>query len=225
MGSSLQQVLVTGKDLKCLNSILSDCFSLLPAVLGLFYKPSYLDHLCVWNPDGLTPRSSHFLCEDSKFRHRTLWPVDHKLFSQNKFIMPLGKTFTTGMAKVTCSNAIHFYVEIALCKFSMYRSPSHSQMAEDWYINAALTSLQAHSELHSQMQGISFTTSSLLTTHLLFQLPADPKAPSQPPSESSSKATLSLHSLTSICPYYFPRKAHHPLLPRLQVSQGGTEDG
>lgn len=131
MGSSLQQVLVTGKDLKCLNSILSDCFSLLPAVLGLFYKPSYLDHLCVWNPDGLTPRSSHFLCEDSKFRHRTLWPVDHKLFSQNKFIMPLGKTFTTGMAKVTCSNAIHFYVEIALCKFSMYRSPSHSQMAED----------------------------------------------------------------------------------------------
>lgn len=41
-GSSLQQVLVTGKDLKGLNSILSDCFTLLPIDLGLFYKPSYL---------------------------------------------------------------------------------------------------------------------------------------------------------------------------------------
>lgn len=56
-GSSLQQVLVTGKDLKGLNSILSDCFSLLPIVLGLFYKPSYLDHLCVWNSGGFTGRS------------------------------------------------------------------------------------------------------------------------------------------------------------------------
>lgn len=106
-GSSLQQVLVTGKDLKGLNSILSDCFSLLPAVLGWFYKPSYLDQLHVWNPGGLTPRSSHFLCEDSKFRHRTMWPVDNKLLSQNKFIVPFGKTFT-GMAKSMCSNAIHF---------------------------------------------------------------------------------------------------------------------
>lgn len=35
-GSSLQQVLVMGKDLKGLNSILSDYFSLLPIVLGLF---------------------------------------------------------------------------------------------------------------------------------------------------------------------------------------------
>lgn len=66
----------------------------------------------------------------------------------------------------------------------------------------------------------------LCLQHTFFsQLPADPKAPPQPPSESSSKATLSLPSLTSICPCYFPRKAHRPLLPRLQVSQGGTEDG
>lgn len=129
-GSSLEQVLLTGKDLKGLNSLLSDCFSLLPIVLGLFYKPSYLDHLCVWNP-GLTPRSSHFLCEDSKFKHRTMWPVDHKLLSQSKFLMPLGKTFTTGMAKAMCSNAIHFHVKITLCNLSMYTSPLHSQMAED----------------------------------------------------------------------------------------------
>lgn len=87
-GSSLQQVLVTGKDLKGLNSILSDCFSLLPIVLGLFYKPSYLDHLCVWNSGGFTGRSWHFLCENCKFIHRTMSPVDHKLLSQNKFIMP-----------------------------------------------------------------------------------------------------------------------------------------
>lgn len=129
-GSSLEQVLLTGKDLKGLNSLLSGCFSLLPIVLGLFYKPSYLDHLCVWNP-GLTPRSSHFLCEDSKFKHRTMWPVDHKLLSQSKFLMPLGKTFTTGMAKAMCSNAIHFHVKITLCNLSMYTSPLHSQMAED----------------------------------------------------------------------------------------------
>lgn len=158
----------------------------------------------------MTPRSSHFLCEDSKFRHRTLWPVNHKLLSQNKFIMPLGKTFTTGMAKAMCSNAIHFYVDTTLCKLSTYTPLLHSHMAEDRYINAALTSLQAHSELHSQMQEISFTTSSLLITHLLSQLPADPKAAPQPPSESSSGATLSLPSLTSICPYYFPRKATAP---------------
>lgn len=81
-------MLVTGKDLKGLNSILSDCFSLLPIVLGLFYKPSYIDHLCVWNPGGFTGKSSHFLCENSKFSHRTMSPVDHKLLSQNKFIMP-----------------------------------------------------------------------------------------------------------------------------------------
>lgn len=131
-GSSLKQVLVIGKDLKGLNSILSDCFSRLPIVLGLFYKPSYPNQLCVWNPGGLTPRSSHFLCEDSKFRHRTTWSVDHMLLSQNKFIMPLGKTFTTGMAtKATSSNATHFHVEITMCKLSTYTPPLHSQMAED----------------------------------------------------------------------------------------------
>lgn len=96
-GSSLQQML--GKDLMGLNSILSDCFSLLPIVLGLFYKPSYLDHLCVWNPGSLTPRSSHFLCENSKFRYRTMWPVDHKLLSQNKFIMPLCPRVTDTLGK------------------------------------------------------------------------------------------------------------------------------
>lgn len=98
--------------MKGLNSILSDCFSLLPIVL--FYKPSYPNQLHAWNPGGLTPRSSHFLCEDSKSRHRTMWPVDHKLLSQNNFVMALGKTFTTGMAKATFSNAIHFHVEITL---------------------------------------------------------------------------------------------------------------
>lgn len=59
-----------------------------------------------------------------------MWPVDHKLLSQNKFITPLGKTFTTGMAKAMRSNAIHFHVEITLCKLSTYTSPLHSQMAE-----------------------------------------------------------------------------------------------
>lgn len=55
-GSSLQEVLVTGKDLKGLNSILSDCFSSLPVVLGLFRRPSHLDQLLGWNPGGSTPR-------------------------------------------------------------------------------------------------------------------------------------------------------------------------
>lgn len=55
-GSSLQEVLVTGKDLKGLSSILSDCFSFLPIVLGLFGRPSHLDQLLRWNPGGLTPR-------------------------------------------------------------------------------------------------------------------------------------------------------------------------
>lgn len=156
---------------------------------------------------GLIPRSSHFLCEDSKFRHRTMWPVDHKLLSQNKFIMPLGKTLTTGMAKGMCSNAIHFHVEITLCKLSMYTSPLHFQMAEDWYINTALISLQAHSGLHSLD---SDARDQFHNTFFLYstpsQLPAHPKAPPQLSSESSSEATLSLPSLTCTCPYYFPRK-------------------
>lgn len=56
-----------------------------------------------------------------------------------------------------------------------------------------------------------------LLTRLFSQLPAHPKACPQPPSKSNSEATP---SLTSSCRYYFPRKAHYPLLPRLQGKQG-----
>lgn len=141
-GSSLQHVLLTGKDFKGLNSILNDCVSLLPIVLRLFYKLSYLDQLRAWDPGGLTPRSSHFLCEHRKFRHRTTWPVDHKLLSQNKFIMPLGKNLYNRHGKSTvfqcCAFSCRNYpVQVV----TVHISPAFPN-GKGWHINAALPSLQ-----------------------------------------------------------------------------------
>lgn len=134
-------------------------------LVGLPILTSYLGGIqVVRHPEG-----SRFLCEDSKFgRQRTTWSLDHKLLSQNKFTMPLGKTV---LQQPRQKRHVPFtcicHVEVTLCKLLTYTSPSLSQMVKHRYINASLTisspqgPLRTPRGIHPLMQGISFTTSSL----------------------------------------------------------------
>lgn len=186
------------------------------------------------------PEGSCFLCEDSKFsRQRTTWPLDHKLLSQNKFTMPLGKTV---LQQAWQKRHVPF---TCMCQCYTFPCRSYPMQAVNVHIFLAFPNgeRQIHKRSTDRLLSTGPTRNSeghppsdgrdqlhckffALLTCLLSQLPAHPKACPQPPSKSNSEATPSLPPFPDKqLALLFSRKAHCPLLPRLQVSKGGTEDG